>query len=262
MTSDGSVRALERGLDVLQVVNQKGGVKAAEVAKITGIPRPTVYRLLETLESQNFVSKDFSSDKWRPTLYAKSLSAGFRDEDWVSQTAVPAMSLLSKEILWPIDLVTYRNYEMTIRESTHSQSPYSVDHGMVGLSLPILDTSGGRAHLAFSPAKDRELILEGVKARLGLTDPIVLKDGPLERLLDEARKTGVGLRREGYQDATMSFSAPIFKGTRVVSCLTIIWIRSALKLGEALDLYRDKLLKTAKSISDSIPDQDEPVDAG
>ena len=119
------------------------------VATATSIPRPTVYRLLETLEGLGFVSRDHSSEKWRPTLQAKSLSSGFRHEDWVTQSAVPEMVRLGREILWPLDLVTFNDYQMEIRESTHNISPYSIDHGMVGLQLPVLDTAGGRAYLAF-----------------------------------------------------------------------------------------------------------------
>lgn len=257
MARSSSIRSLGRGLDVLQIINQTDGAKASDIAKLTGIPRPTVYRLLETLESRRIVARDYSSEKWRPTLHSKSLSAGFRDEDWVCQVAVPAMTLLSRDILWPVDLVTYRDYQMVIRDSTHTISPYSVDHGMVGLSLPILDTAGGRAHLAFSPPEDRALILAGLKARDGLAEPIILRDGPLDNLLKEARRTGVGTRREGYQDATMSISAPVFKGTRVISCLTIIWIRSALKFEDAVELYRDKLLGTTHAITAEISRSEE-----
>ncbi|WP_281287037.1 helix-turn-helix domain-containing protein [Aquicoccus porphyridii] len=249
MSGFGSVRALERGLQVLQAVNQRNGLKAAEIAVDTSIPRPTVYRLLETLEGLGFVSRDHSSEKWRPTLQAKSLSSGFRDKDWVTQSAVPEMVRLGREILWPLDLVTFNDHQMEIRESTHNISPYSIDHGMVGLKLPVLDTSGGRTYLAFSPDKERERTLAGLEAQLGLKRPIVLQDGPLDYILAQARDLGVGYRKEGFRSATKSMSAPILSGDRVVACLTIIWTASALSFDNAIELYRSRLLKTTQRIS-------------
>ena len=50
-----SVRALVRGLDILRHVNRVGACRAREIAIATGIPRSTVYRLLETLEEQGYV---------------------------------------------------------------------------------------------------------------------------------------------------------------------------------------------------------------
>tara|TARA_R110000751_G_scaffold77836_3_gene156890 strand:+ start:255 stop:1118 length:864 start_codon:yes stop_codon:yes gene_type:complete len=252
----GSVRALERGLQVLQAVNQRDGLKAAEVAAETGIPRPTVYRLLETLEGLGFVSRDHSSEKWRPTLKAKSLSSGFRDKDWVAQSVVPEMVRLGREILWPLDLVTFNDHQMEIRESTHNISPYSIDHGMVGLKLPVLETSGGRAYLAFSPEAERERTLAGLEAQLGLRRPIILQDGSLDYILSQARQLGVGFRKEGFRSATKSISAPIFSGDQVVACLTIIWTGSALTFDDAIRLYRDRLLETTRRISRELAEKE------
>ncbi len=51
------VRALTRGLDVLHALNRKSGRTARDLAESTGLPRPTVYRLLETLEATGYVAE-------------------------------------------------------------------------------------------------------------------------------------------------------------------------------------------------------------
>ena len=241
---------------ILQTLNRRNGLKAAEVAAVTAIPRPTVYRLLETLEGLGFVSRDYSSEKWRPTLKAKTLSSGFRHEDWVMQYAVPEMVRLGREILWPLALVTFNDYQMEIREATHNISPYSIDHGMVGLQLPVLETSGGRAYLAFSREDVRAQTLAGLRTRHGLQHPVMLPDGPLGHVLDTCVKLGVGYRKEGYRPGTQSLSAPIYRGAQVVACLTLIWTGSALSFDGALEQYRDKLLASAKGITDALDQLD------
>ena len=246
------MRSLQRGLEILQAVNQHNGLRASEVARIVGIPRPTAYRLLETLEGMGFVLRGPSEDSWRPTLQTKSLSSGFRDEDWVAQIAVPQMMKLSRKVLWPLDLVTFRDFRMAIRESTHNISPYSVDHGMVGRGLPILQTAGGRAYLAYVAPQDREQILSKLREELGEEKVDYLEDGPLSYVLDQTRRLGIGYRIKGFNDRTMSISAPILHQERPIACLTMIWIASAMKFEDALKGYREALVATAGTIADEL----------
>jgi len=246
------VRALQRGLEILQALNAQGGLRANEVARVTGVPRPTAYRLLETLEELGFVARSPSDDTWRPTLRSKSLSSGFRDEDWVAQIAVPHMMRLGRRILWPIDLATFHDYRMVVRESTHNISPFSIDIGMVGRELPVTLTAGGRAWLAFCPEAEREQILAGLAQR-GETGGGILEDrAALDFMLDRCRELGVGYRSGGFNDHTMSLSAPILQGERVVAALTVIWITSAMGFEEALTRYRSELTATASAIADEL----------
>ena len=120
---------------------------------------------------------------------------------------------------------------------------------MVGVKLPVLETSGGRAYLAFSSDQQREETLSGIEAKFGLKRPFILKDGPLEHILEKTCQRGIGFRVEDYIGTTMSMSAPIFHQDRVISCLTIILTSSALKFDKAVELYRDKLLATTRKIS-------------
>lgn len=217
-----------------------------------GIPRPTAYRLLETLEGLGFVIRGATEDAWRPTLQTKSLSSGFRDEDWVAQVAVPQMMRLGRRILWPLDLVTFRDYRMAIRESTHGISPFSVDHGMVGRELPVLETAGGRAHLAFVPEAERQQILAGLREKIGVDAVDFHEDGPLDYILARTRELGVGFRIKGFNAQTMSISAPILSGGRPIACLTMIWIGTALKFEDALRLHKEALIGAANSISSEL----------
>lgn len=260
MPATDNVRSLQRGLSILQVLNRHSGLKAGQVARITGIPRPTTYRLLETLEGLGFVARGPSDDAWRPTLQAKSLSAGFREEFWVAQIAVPRMLQLGEQVLWPLDLVAFHDFRMVVRESTHAVSPYSIDHGMVGRGLPILETSGGRAFLAFSPESERRHVLAGLAARPHDDHPLLHDPAGLEHLLASCRQHGVGYRTEGFNPHTKSISAPIIVNGRVLSCLSLIWISSALRLEDALDQFAPRLIDAANGIAAEIAMSDSGKD--
>lgn len=71
------VRAFKRGLDVLREVNRSGGIRAGDVARALDLPRPTVYRLLETLEELGYIARSASDDRFRVTRRALSLGDGY-----------------------------------------------------------------------------------------------------------------------------------------------------------------------------------------
>ena len=123
---------------------------------------------------------------------------------------------------------------------------------MVGRCLPVLETSGGRAHLAFCEEKERFQILSGLEAELEIKPPFYLQDGPLDYILENVRHLGVGYRRRGFNDKTMSISAPIMRNHRPMACITMIWIASAMKFEQAIEFYRERLLTCAKSIADEL----------
>ncbi|MCC2102222.1 MAG: helix-turn-helix domain-containing protein, partial [Hyphomicrobiales bacterium] len=106
------VRALERGLDILRAVNASGGIRAGALAAQIGIPRPTVYRLLETLEELGYVERGASNDLFRVTRRALSLGDGYDASILVAQGAGPILLELGKRFVWPFDLSVYEGAAM------------------------------------------------------------------------------------------------------------------------------------------------------
>lgn len=90
------VRAFKRGLDVLHEVNRSGGIRAGDVARALDLPRPTVYRLLETLEELGYIARSASDDRFRVTRRALSLGDGYDPGVVICQAAAPYLADLSK----------------------------------------------------------------------------------------------------------------------------------------------------------------------
>ena len=152
------VRGLTRGLDLLKALNSQEGGRStlAQLAQVTGLHRTTVRRLLETLIAEGYVRRSASDDRYCLALNVRSLAEGFRDEDWVSSIAAPALSELLQTVVWPSDLTTPQGATLTIRESTHRFSPLSFHRPMVAQTSAMIDTVARprwyRSSLAFSLA--------------------------------------------------------------------------------------------------------------
>lgn len=254
-----TVRAVQRGFQVLEALNRCHGASAQALARAVRVPRPTVYRLLETMRGLGYVTRSETDDSWHLTAHIKSLSAGFHDDVWVTRTAAPLLHKLGQEVLWPIDLVTYENGAMIIRETTHAESPFSIDRGMAGTRLPILRTSGGRAYLAFCPPAERETIFRSLRRSTHPHDQEVHDRAYIKELLAETRRAGFGSRTEGFNPHTSSISVPIIVHNRVHACITMIWIKSAMRLDEAVRRHLAAMKRTAADISEQMSAQPEPL---
>src|SRR5271169_51280 len=159
-TRGGCVRLLERGLALLVAINRRKLPSVVELARDTRLPRPTVYRLLETLRRAGFVTRSSPNDRYCLTSQVRTLSDGFAEDDWIAEIAAPLMTQLTRQLVWPLALMTFEEGRMLVRETTHEASTLSIDHGMVGRSLPILRTAAGRCYLAFCPDEERRTIVD------------------------------------------------------------------------------------------------------
>jgi IclR family transcriptional regulator, mhp operon transcriptional activator len=243
------VRAFERGLDVLHEVNRSGGIRAGDVARALDLPRPTVYRLLATLEELGYVARSASDDRFRVTRRALSLGDGYDPGVVICQAAAPFLAELSKTLVWPVDLSTYENAAMVVQETTHSRSPLSIDRGMIGKRLPMLRTSAGRAYLAACPARECELIVNHLRRIDEAEDRPFLDEVRLDRMIAETQARGYAIRSEGeYNPKTASIAVPIVRNGAVFGCISIIWIRSALGIEEAVAQFAAQLRETASTI--------------
>lgn len=243
------VRAFKRGLDVLQEVNRSGGIRAGDVARALDLPRPTVYRLLETLEELGYVARSASDDRFRVTRLALSLGDGYDPGVVICQAAAPYLAELSKTLVWPVDLSTYENAAMVVQETTHSRSPLSIDRGMIGKRLPMLRTSAGRAYLAACPARERDLIVSHLRRIDEAGDRAFLDRGRLDQMIAETQARGYAIRSEGeYNPKTASIAVPIVRNEIVFGCISIIWIRTALAIDRAIADFVAPLRDVAAAI--------------
>src|SRR6516164_4468401 len=201
------VRALERGLAVLAAMNRHKVASVAELARETRLPRPTVYRLLETLGRAGFVSHSGAADRFCLSRKVRTLSDGFVEDAWITDIATPLMAAFTAAHVWPVSLMTLEEGRMLIRETTHPASSLSIDYGMVGRRLPMLRTAAGRAYLAFCPANERRTILD-------MLDHSPLTEDRYDRRRVLAMLRGIGAQGYAVQDReinpkTSGISVPI-----------------------------------------------------
>jgi IclR family transcriptional regulator, mhp operon transcriptional activator len=120
---------------------------------------------------------------------------------------------------------------------------------MIGKRLPMLRTSAGRAYLAACPARECELIVNHLRRIDEADDRPFLDEVRLDRMIAETQARGYAIRSEGeYNPKTASIAVPIVRNGAVFGCISIIWIRSALGIEEAVAQFAAQLRETASTI--------------
>lgn len=230
------IRSVERAFAILRELNRLSDASVEELAKAAALPWPTTFRMLETLERLDYVKRGAGGTRFRPAIGVRTLSAGFRDETWVSQIAAPGLARLTKETGWPATFSTLAGCEMIIREATHNQTALAVEYGMLGRKIPLLISSGGRVYLSFASKVERENLLSILRERGG-EDARNANSETLARSVRQIRRLGYAQRVRGTMPLTSSMAVPVCIEGRVIGCITIIWIASAISMREAVDRY-------------------------
>lgn len=256
MTSTRPIRALQRGLDVLHVLNLHNGATVSEVAAATGLARTTTYRILETLCTSGYAYRAAADDRYRLTIMVRGLSDGFDDEAWVTQIARPYIHALCNELVWPIAVATLSGSTMMIRQTTDHRSPLAVEKRGPGFRVRILESAAGLAYMAFCPEEQRNTVLDLLtKLRQGEGRPTFSQE-QIKSTLAEVRERGFSLNRRARRVADeISMAVPVFAADRLLATIGVRFAVTAVPEAEAIERFVPRLKSTARSIGDQFVQQ-------
>lgn len=246
------MRGVARTLEVLRALNEHNGQRVSTIARRVGIPRPSLYRILETLRSLGYVRRGSDGERYELTIQVRALSDGFSDEAWLRETALPVMRQLQREIVWPTDIATFFDDAMYLRETTRRQSPLTIDGATVGIRLPLLKSATGKAYLAWCGEPERETILQNLRHSRRAEDTGARDARYIRNLLAATRRNGYGEQNREIYPKTAAIAVPIARGERVIACLNISFIASALTPKEAAARYLEPLKAAAKTIENHL----------
>ena len=196
MTS--TVHSVERAFRILETFDEERPARtAAEIAALTGLPRPTTYRMLQTLQQLGYVTN--TAGMFSVTPRVLKLGAGHLGRTSLAARAQPVLDRLSEAHGEHVALgVLDGDDVITLAASTSPRSRFLSVAIQVGQRLPASATSLGRVLLAHrhGPSDpDEEAILESGH---------FISDGLLESGL---RALGVPIRGpDGQVVAAMSIA--------------------------------------------------------
>jgi IclR family mhp operon transcriptional activator len=217
-----------------------------DIHQATHISKPSLLRILKTLERAGVVSRRLADGHYRLSAFGRT--ARKRDaHERVAEAAAPVLDRLCQKVKWPSDLLVPAGDHMERRETSRALSPF-ITHAPfhtpkeLGTKVNWLLTGVGRAYLAFCPAGERERILERLRRSEKPEDRLAHDPRRLELILAETRARGFGVRDPSFvggpygtppfDDGLAGMAIPLQAGRRLYGSINILWIKTAFTIEE------------------------------
>ena len=190
-----SIRALERGLDVLQALRTGQAAGLKDLHEITGLPKATLLRILRTLIERNLVWQRMADGAYLPSSRQTAAPLAADDASRLVEIASPVMARLCDRVNWPSVLAVRRGRQMEVIETNRPLSQIShLPLGPVGARISILLTATGRAYFSFCGPEEREEIVRQLLASDAPEDAFARDSAWLARLVAQTQAQGYGRR--------------------------------------------------------------------
>jgi len=239
-----TIRGLQRGLQVMQVLQASSIASLNDIHRATRISKPSLLRILKTLEHAGMVSRRLADGHYRFSSFTRAVRK--RDvHERVAEAAAPVLDQLCQKVKWPSDLLVTAGDHMERRESSRALSPFIIHSNVtreIGTKVNWLLTGVGRVYLAFCPAQERQRILQLLRRSDKPEDRLARDPKRLEQILAETRARGYGVRDPHYlggpygtpphDDGLAGIAIPLADGSRVHGSINILWIKTAFTIEE------------------------------
>jgi IclR family mhp operon transcriptional activator len=249
MPSFSPIRAVERAIDVLLALNRYPVSSLDLLHKQTGIPKPTLVRLLETLQGKGLVVHAPQYGAYSLTSGAKTLSSGFHGEPRIVEAASALADELTRKIKWPLAVAVLDYDAMIVRYSTIPNSPLALLHSTINMRLSLVGRALGRAYLAFCGREECRALLDILKLSSHEEDALAHDTPVVSAMLKETRKQGYALRSPGIRPVSGTLAVPVFEGKRVVATIGMTWIASTLSNEQAVERYLAPMQTLSRAVT-------------
>ena len=255
MASYVPVNSVVRAIRLLKELNRFPVSTLDQLYIQTKIPKPTIIRLLQTLEAQDIVRHAPQHGTYYLTSNVLSLSSGYHAEPKLVEAAAPQMDELTKQLRWPLAIAALEGDRMAVRYSTIPESALSILHFNIGMQLSLATRSLGCAFLAYCEPDIRDALLERLKSSQDPEDALARDRKSITKLLTEVRKRGMATRDSFAHPFANTLAVPVFGNRAVVASLGLKYLTSSLDTETAVARYRDVLVDLSRRIGKNLDTQ-------
>lgn len=257
-----TIRALERGLDIMQILQQKGSATLNEIYQVSGLPRPTILRILRTLKSAGWVRRGLDDGLYRNSFKIEGMVDGLDDTDRLAEISAPYLDGLCQKASWPSDLAILNSggLYMELKETSRSLTPFFLNRDSIGHKINLPLSAVGRAYLAFCATNECTTILSRLRKSRNIANKLIHDEKKFSADLEEIRRVGYATRepsfgggqkplRSEFDDGLEAVAVPIQLNEKILGCISLVWVRNAISIQSIVSEYLLDLQNTAMDIS-------------
>lgn len=238
------MKSFERMFAILSLFSmERTSLSISEIEKDTGLPKSTIFRILNALIEGDFIEQDPDTHRYKIGMQFFCLGSIYQSQLDLRNVALPYMKQLSKD--------SQETIELNIVDGTNRfcidkiDSPLAVRNFVqVGDRHPLHLGASGKSLLAFIDKKEQEKIISK------LTEEYDFDVQQLRQDLKEIKEKGYAFTKGERVIGSFAVSAPILNGEGELLA-TITLAGPIQRLSEERETELIKLLTTAaKKISE------------
>lgn len=239
-------KTVVRSMDILNLFIDHPELTFQEIIDISGIPKTSVYRMLQSLEEMGLLEKGADSKYRLGLLFLKFGHLVMARLD-IRKIAYPIMEALHKEVKEAINLIVREGDEAIYIEKIDMYQKVRL-YTAIGRRSPLYAGACSRIILSHLPSKEIEAYVKKVELKQFAMGTIIKKEQLMETIR-QAQVDGYTVSHSELEDHTSAIAAPIFNHTgEVVAGISIAGIEANYQ-GEQIAYFRDKVKEAALEIS-------------
>lgn len=256
-----TIRALDRGLEVLDYLHRSRNASLHDLYLATGLPKATLTRIIATLEARGLIWQRLADGAFMASHTYQPRPPQVNDENFLVEVASPILERLCQKVNWPSILAVPRLDHMAVIETNRPRSYFShIPLGPIGFRVNMLRSATGRAYLAFCSKAEREAVLQRLRSSNEPGNYLARSPEAVHALLEETRTMGYGVRADDFgghynqtrresNDGRDSIAVPIWAGDEVVAVVNLTWMHKVASVEQIVKNHLAELSKAAREIS-------------
>lgn len=243
-----TVTAIDRAVDVLErLARHQEGVRLAQLAKETGIPKSTLFRIMSTLQARRCVVRDEERKTYRLGLKLWELGNAFLDQSDLQDGAVNYMKQLAEACEESVFLGVLDQGEVVYVRRVESPKSAVVVRKL-GQRAPVHCTATGMAMLAFRPDDEVERFLEEYELE-SFTPQTTTSREALRENVEQIRQARVAVVDGEYNPALLCVASPILDEVgRPIAAFTAALL-SAQVDDDRVAMVKEQIRQAAQNLS-------------
>jgi len=247
-----NVEALSRGLEILSLFSdERPALSFSQIIGLLDLNKSTVYRMLATLESMNFLEQDSATRLYRPGIGVLKLGFTAINSMEVSQVAHNHLEKLSIQLGETVSLAVLDGFRTIYVDRIRNQAIVGVVL-KIGSSLPAHCSSLGKVLLADLSAAELEALL-AEHPLTAYTPQTLTTPEALYKELDEIRQRGYAFGNDELAVGLRAVSAPVRDSSRrAVAAVNVTGLSVNMTQERIVNEVIPALVETVRQISISL----------
>lgn len=246
-TNAGRAPTGVRSIYILEVLaTTRTPMTPTEINAILRLPKPTIHRLCQRLESEGFLEKDLDGKRYVPGSRLRNISASVTGFASFAQPRHAVLQRLSEQVGETCNITIPDRAGMLYLDRVETRWPLRIQFP-IGDQVPFHCTASGKLYLSSLRKAKRHHLIDALTLARYARNTVVDRE-QLLAMLDQIRRNGVGTDNEEFVDGMVAIAVPIVDASeRLIATLALHAPTQRMSMQDALD-HADQLRLSAEKI--------------